>query len=153
MPRKKATESLPVEPSTTKSKAATTKKKPKTPAMPSKEASAQISGKASGYQAARRVDTSKLPKMFKCVCCGATYANSARDHFYIMPKTKLFSANDNYSCFCIDCTNNIYAGFASEAKDPKLALAMMCATTGWYFQRNCMRLLLKKQMRQESQTL
>lgn len=78
------------------------------------------------------IDTSALPLLFKCTCCGKVVQNPEGKFFKVV-QNSLYKSNDGYSNICTYCCDDYFARMREKYKDEKIALLMTCAEMGWYF--------------------
>ena len=79
-----------------------------------------------------KIDTSALPPLYKCTCCGKT-VQDPEGKFFKVVQNSLYKANDGYSNVCTYCCDDYFARMREKYKDEKTALLMTCAEMGWYF--------------------
>ena len=79
-----------------------------------------------------KIDTSALPPLYKCTCCGKT-VQDPEGKFFKVVQNSLYKANDGYSNVCTYCCDDYFARMREKYKDEKMALLMTCAKMGWYF--------------------
>ena len=79
-----------------------------------------------------KIDTSALPPLYKCTCCGKT-VQDPEGKFFKVVQNSLYKANDGYSNVCTYCCDDYFARMREKYKDEKIALLMTCAEMGWYF--------------------
>lgn len=79
-----------------------------------------------------KIDTSALPPLYKCTCCGKT-VQDPEGKFFKVVQNSLYKANDGYSNVCTYCCDDYFARMREKYKDEKMALLMTCAEMGWYF--------------------
>lgn len=79
-----------------------------------------------------KIDTSALPPLYKCTCCGKT-VQDPEGKFFKVVQNSLYKANDGYSNVCTYCCDDYFARMRDKYKDEKMALLMTCAEMGWFF--------------------
>ena len=79
-----------------------------------------------------KIDTSALPPLYKCTCCGKTVQDPDGKFFKVI-QNSLYKANDGYSNVCTYCCDDYFARMRDKYKDEKMALLMTCAEMGWFF--------------------
>lgn len=84
------------------------------------------------YTIAIDKDLRKLPKIYKCTCCGKM-TMSAVTRFYRNQAMDAFKGNEGYTYLCTECTQELLDSYKSEYGDEKLATFLTCVVTGHYF--------------------
>lgn len=84
------------------------------------------------YTIAVDKDLNKLPKLYKCTCCGKM-TMSAANKFYRNQAMDAFRGNEGYSYLCSECTQQLLEEYKAEYGDEKLAMFLTCVITGHYF--------------------
>ncbi len=79
-----------------------------------------------------KIDTSALPPLYKCTCCGKT-VQDPEGKFFKVVQNPLYKANDGYSNICTYCCDDYFARMREKYNDEKMALLMTCAEMGWFF--------------------
>lgn len=92
-------------------------------------------------------DLNKLPKVYKCSCCGKM-TMSPMNKFYKNSKLTAFAANEGYGFVCSECVRKLYDEYKETYNDEKLALFLVCIHTGHYFNE-----LLYETMRQTGESV
>lgn len=78
------------------------------------------------------IDTSTLPPLYKCSCCGKL-VQEPQGKFFKVAQNSLYDGNDNYSTICTTCCNNFFLHMKEKYQDEKVALLVTCCEMGWFF--------------------
>ncbi len=78
------------------------------------------------------IDTTTLPPLYKCSCCGKLIQDP-KGKFYKVVQNSLYDGNDNYGTICTICCNNFYERMREKYQDEKVALLITCCEMGWFF--------------------
>lgn len=79
-----------------------------------------------------QIDTSALPPLYKCSCCGKI-VQDPQGRFFKVAQNSLYDGNDNYSNICTTCCDNFFSRMKEKHKDEKVALLVTCCEMGWFF--------------------
>lgn len=80
----------------------------------------------------RKIDTTTLPPLYKCSCCGKI-VQEPEGKFFKVTQNSLYNGNDGFSTICSICCDEYFARMREKYNDEKLALLVTCAEVGWYF--------------------
>jgi len=78
------------------------------------------------------IDTSTLPPLYKCSCCGKLITDP-QGKFFKVVQNSLYDGNDNYSNICTTCCKNFFERMKEKYQDEKVALLITCCEMGWFF--------------------
>ena len=79
-----------------------------------------------------QIDTSALPPLYKCSCCGKI-VQEPQGRFFKVVQNTLYAGNDNFSNICTTCCDNFFAHMKEKYQDEKVALLVTCCEMGWFF--------------------
>lgn len=79
-----------------------------------------------------QIDTTTLPPLYKCSCCGKI-VQEPQGRFFKVVQNPLYDGNDNYSTICTTCCNNFFERMKEKYQDEKVALLVTCCEMGWFF--------------------
>lgn len=80
----------------------------------------------------RKIDTTTLPPIYKCSCCGKIVQEPVGRFFKVI-QNSLYNGNDGFGTVCITCCDEYFNRMREKYKDEKLALLATCAEVGWFF--------------------
>lgn len=80
----------------------------------------------------QKIDTSTLPPLYKCSCCGKM-VQDPEGKFFKVVQNSLYKGNDGYGNICIYCCDDFFAKMRDKYQDEKIALLFICAEMGWFF--------------------
>lgn len=80
----------------------------------------------------RKIDTTTLPPLYKCSCCGKV-VQEPEGKFFKVIQNSLYNGNDGYSTVCTYCCDDFFARMREKYQDEKLALLVTCGEVGWFF--------------------
>lgn len=78
------------------------------------------------------IDTSALPPLYKCSCCGKLVTDPQGKFFKVI-QNSLYDGNDSYSNICTNCCKSFFERMREKYKDEKIALLITCCEMGWFF--------------------
>lgn len=78
------------------------------------------------------IDTTTLPPLYKCSCCGKL-VQEPNGRFFKVAQNPLYKGNDNYGTICTTCCDNFYTRMKEKYQDEKTALIITCCEMGWFF--------------------
>ena len=79
-----------------------------------------------------KIDTSTLPPLYKCSCCGKVVQDPEGKFFKVI-QNQLYNGNDGYSNICTYCCDDFFDKMRQKYQDEKIALLITCGEMGWYF--------------------
>ncbi len=80
----------------------------------------------------RKIDTTTLPPLYKCSCCGKI-VQEPEGKFFKVIQNSLYNGNDGFSNICTYCCDDFFARMREKYQDEKIALLVTCAEMGWFF--------------------
>ena len=80
----------------------------------------------------RKIDTTTLPPLYKCSCCGKV-VQEPEGKFFKVIQNSLYNGNDGFSNICTYCCDDFFARMREKYQDEKIALLVTCAEMGWFF--------------------
>jgi len=80
----------------------------------------------------RKIDTTTLPPLYKCSCCGKI-VQEPEGKFFKVIQNSLYNGNDGFSNICTYCCDDFFARMREKYQDEKIALLVTCGETGWFF--------------------
>lgn len=80
----------------------------------------------------RKIDTTTLPPLYKCSCCGKI-VQEPEGKFFKVIQNSLYNGNDGFSNICTYCCDDFFARMREKYQDEKIALLVTCGEMGWFF--------------------
>jgi hypothetical protein len=80
----------------------------------------------------RKIDTTTLPPLYKCSCCGKI-VQEPEGKFFKVIQNSLYNGNDGFSNICTYFCDDFFARMREKYQDEKIALLVTCAEMGWFF--------------------
>ena len=80
----------------------------------------------------KKIDTTTLPPLYKCSCCGKV-VQEPEGKFFKVIQNSLYNGNDGFSTVCTYCCDDFFARMRDKYQDEKLALLVTCGEVGWFF--------------------
>ena len=69
---------------------------------------------------------------YRCTRCGKT-RQDPKNYFYMSKASPIFTANEMYSCICVECANELFEQAKIKYKDEKIAMIIICHYLDIYF--------------------
>jgi len=77
-----------------------------------------------GKSAPKVRNTTRAPKIYKCVCCGTQYARQQGN--FSVAQSNWFEGNGHYLPFCKTCMQKMYEFYCTRYPDENEALKRVC---------------------------